>query len=309
MLQSRVRIKQGYALTKIKVWFHAIRPFTLSAAVVPVLVGSALAFRDGTIDAFRFILVLIACLLVQITTNLVDEYSDHSRPEGGQKILASHKVIALGRLTGKAVKVGALICFCTAAAIGIYLIYAAGLPVLYLCLASAAAAYFYSAGPLPLGKIGLGQPLVFVFMGIVMVSGSYYVQTGFFTLDAVLLSLPVGFTVTAILAANDIRDMEEDRATGKISVVTKFGRRFAWGEYLFIVAAALLVVIGLVAAGTLELPALIVLLAVPQAVSALRILWKGKSRQELALGVPATSSLHWYFGVLLTAGILLGQII
>jgi 1,4-dihydroxy-2-naphthoate octaprenyltransferase len=296
-------------LKKIKAWFWAIRPFSISAAVVPVLVGSAWAFREGIFSVFRFILVLVACFFVQVTTNLVDEYSDHARPEGGQKILAPYKVIALGLLTSREIKLGALVCFSIAAAIGLYLVYLSGLPVLLMCLASAAAAYFYSAGPRPLGKIGLGQPLVFLFMGMVMTAGSFYVQTQYFTPDIFLLSLPVGCTVTAILASNDIRDMEEDKAGGKKTIVTAFGRGLAWWEYCFLVSAAFLTVVILVSAGRLGLPSLIVLLALPQAVIALRILKKGRSRPELAGGVPATSRLHWYFGLLLTAGVLLGHFI
>ncbi len=296
-------------MIKIKAWFWAIRPFSFSAAVVPVLVGSAFAFREGLFHLFRFLLVLIACLFVQVTTNLVDEYSDHVRPEGEQKILAPYKVIALGLLTSSEIKRGALVCFSIAAAIGIYLVYVSGLPVLFMCLAGAAAAYFYSAGTRPLGKIGLGQPLVFIFMGIVMVVGSFYVQTQYFTSDIFLFSLPVGFTVTAILAANDIRDMEEDKAGGKQTIVTVFGRDVAWWEYLFIVLAAFLTVIILVSVGRLELTSLIILLAIPQSVITLRILRKGRNRSELAGGIPSASRLHLFFGILLTIGVLLGQFI
>jgi 1,4-dihydroxy-2-naphthoate octaprenyltransferase len=296
-------------VSKIKAWFWAIRPFSISAAVVPVLVGSAFAFYSGKFSFLRFLLVLIACILVQMATNLIDEYSDHARPEGEHKILAPYKVIALGRLTAKEVKLGAFVCLGIATAIGIYLIYLCGLPILFMCLGAAAAAYFYSAGPLPLGKIGLGQPLVFVFMGMVMVSGSYYVQTGYFTPDIFWLALPVGCTVTAILAANNIRDMEEDRAAQKRTIVTVCGRRFAWWEYLLLVTAAFVTVIVLVIARQISPVALISLLAVPQAVLALRILLRGRNRPELAKGVPATANLHWYFGVLLSVGVALGRFI
>jgi 1,4-dihydroxy-2-naphthoate octaprenyltransferase len=304
-----VNVPDKKLVSKIKAWFWAIRPFSISAAVVPVLVGSVFAFYGGKFNLFRFFLVLIASILVQMATNLIDEYSDHARPEGEHKILAPYKVIALGKLTAKEVKLGALVCFGLATTIGLFLVYLAGLPVLWMCLGAAAAAYFYSAGPLPLGKIGLGQPLVFVFMGMVMVVGSYYVQTGVFIPDIFWLALPVGCTVTAILASNNIRDMEEDRAVHKRTIATVLGRRVAWCEYLFLVAAAFLTVIGLVIAKQISLMALLSLLAVPQAVLALRILWRGHNRPELARGVPATANLHWYFGVLLAVGVALGRFI
>jgi 1,4-dihydroxy-2-naphthoate octaprenyltransferase len=307
--KTSVSIQDNKFVSKIKAWFWAIRPFSISAAVVPVFVGSAFAFSGGKLSLFRFLLVLIAGILVQMATNLIDEYSDHARPEGEQKIIAPYKVIALGKLTAKEVKLGAFVCFCIATAIGLYLIYLCGPPILFMCLGAAAAAYFYSAGPLPLGKIGLGQPLVFVFMGLVMVSGSYYVQTGSFTPDIFWLALPVGCTVTAILASNNIRDMEEDRAVQKRTIVTVFGRRVAWWEYLLLVAAAFLTMIVLVIAKQISPVALISMLAVPQSVLALRILRKGRNRPELARGVPATANLHWYFGALLAVGVALGRFI
>ena len=158
--KTSVSIQDNKFVSKIKAWFWAIRPFSISAAVVPVLVGSAFAFYGGKFSLFRFLLVLIAGILVQMATNLIDEYSDHARPEGEHKIPAPYKVIALGKLTAKEVKLGAFVCFGVATVIGIYLIYLCGLPILFMSLGAAAAAYFYSAGPLPLGKIGLGQPLV-----------------------------------------------------------------------------------------------------------------------------------------------------
>ena len=296
-------------VNKAKIWFSAIRPFTLSAAVVPVLVGLSLAFQNGTVDIVNAILVLTACVLVQMAANLIDEYSDHARPEGREKVLAPYKVIALGLLTSDAVKRGAMACLGMAAAIGIYLVWISGWPILLICLASVVVVYFYSAGPKPLGSIGLGQPLVFVFMGPVMVLGTYYVQTHSFSFDAFLLSLPIGCTVTAILAANDIRDFEEDGTAGKVTMVTAFGRRFAQWEYLLLPASAFTIVIALVIAERANPFTLISLLAIPQAIRALRFIWRGRDRQERALGLRATSNFHWHFGVLLAFGVALGRLL
>ncbi|MDO8491585.1 MAG: 1,4-dihydroxy-2-naphthoate octaprenyltransferase, partial [Dehalococcoidia bacterium] len=226
-------------------WYWASRPFTLSASVVPVLVGSALAFRQGKADPFLFVLLLLGSVLVQITANLVDEYADDARPEGKGKLLAPYKVIALGRLSRTAVRRGAMVTFAVATGVGIYLTGVAGWPVLAICLAGAATAYFYAAGPRPLGTLGLGQPLVFIFMGPAMVVGAYFVQARFFNIEALWLSLPVGLAVTAILAANDLRDLEEDRQAGKLTPVTLLGRGFGRGEWMFLVAAAFLSVVAL----------------------------------------------------------------
>ncbi len=310
-------VKNSLQQLRLRTWYRASRPFTLSAAVVPVLAGSALAFREGRASLGLFVLVLLASILVQVTTNLVDEYSDHNRPEGKEKLLAPYKVIALGLLSPQAVKWGALVCLSIAAGIGGYLALVAGWPVLVIAVASAAAAYCYSAGPRPLGMIGLGQPLVFLFMGPVMVLGSYYVQTTSFSLDALWLSIPVGCTVTAILAANDLRDLEEDRVAGKMTPVTPFGRRFGRWEWTLLVAAAFLTVIVLVGVGQAELPALLALLALPQALKAFRLVWRGgelsqppdKLRAGFAFGLRATARLHLYLGFLLAVGVALGRFV
>ncbi len=289
-------------------WYWAARPFTLSAAVVPVLVGSALAFRQDKADAVLFVLMLLGSLLVQVTANLVDEYSDDARPEGKNKLLAPYKVIASGRLSRTAVKWGALVSFALATAIGLYLVSVAGWPVLAICLGGAAAAYFYAAGPRPLGTLDLGHPLVFVFMGPAMVIGAYFVQTRAFDIQALWLSLPVGFAVTGILAANDLRDMEEDSHAGKTTPVTLLGRGFGRLEWALLIAAAFVVVLVL-AVSSLGLTVLLTLLALPQGWKTLRVILNGKDRAGLAPSLPSTSRLHLHLGLLLAVGVALGRFI
>ncbi|MBI4267125.1 MAG: 1,4-dihydroxy-2-naphthoate octaprenyltransferase [Chloroflexi bacterium] len=296
-------------MDKLRVWYRASRPFTLSAALTPVLVGSALAFKEGNFSPGRFILVLLGSLLVQVAANLVDEYSDHSRPEGNHKLLAPYKVIALGLLSANAVKRGALACLGAAAGIGAYLITVAGWPILAICLVSGGVTYFYSAGPRPLGAVGLGHPLVFLFMGPVMVFGAYYVQAQVFTLQALWVSLPVGCTVTAILVANDLRDYEEDRSAGKTTPVTLLGRDFGQWEWTLLVLTAFVVVTGLAVLKITSPLALAALLALPQAVRARRRVWHGRERPELALALRASARLHGYLGILLAAGVALDRFV
>ncbi len=294
---------------KLGVWYRASRPFTLSAAIIPVLVGSALAFRQGQFSPLLFGLVVVASLLVQVGANLVDEYSDHARPGGNTKLIAPYKVIALGLLSSRAVKWGAAVCFSTAIVIGLYLISIAGWPVLVICLTSLLVAYFHAAGPRPLGSTGLGHPLVFLFMGPVMVLGAYYVQTGTFTSEALWLSLPVACTVTAILVANDLRDMEEDNAAGKITPVTLFGRLFGRCEWTLLVMASLLIVIILAVTVGKSPLYLLSLLALLPAVRASRAVWHGRERSELALALRASAGLHGQLGLLLSVGVVLSRFI
>jgi len=290
-------------------WFWAVRPFTLPASVVPVLVGTALAARDGVFDPARFVLTLLGSVLVQVGTNLVDEYSDHVTGGSEGKLLAPYKVIALGQLSSQAVRGGAVLSFGVATVIGLYLVASTGWPLLLACAASLVVAYGYSGGPFPLGNMGLGEPLVFVFMGLLMVMATYYVQTIALTPEALVASLPVACLVTAILVANDLRDLEEDRLAGKTTPVTRFGRGFGVVLFLLLVAAAYLCVFVWVSVQPSLLPLLLVVLTLPKVRSTARLLTTRSDRTALNAGLRGSAQLHLQFGILLAVGLLLSRFV
>jgi 1,4-dihydroxy-2-naphthoate octaprenyltransferase len=273
--------------------------------VVPVLVGSALALRHGQANLLHFILALAGSLLVQAGVNFVDEYSDHDRPASAHKHIAPYKVLARGELTPRALRLGTVIVFGIATLIGIYFVAAAGWVILAVCLASVSFAYFYAGGPRPLGHYGLGMPLVFVFMGFVMVMASYFIHAGSLSPAAFWASIPVACFVTAILLANDMRDLEEDRAEGKATAVTAWGRGFGRWLWLILAAGAYVVVILWSVFTPRSLPLLLVLLSLPQLVFAAKTLWKGRDRATFALGLRQTAGLHLAFGVLFAIGLCL----
>ena len=174
--------------SKLVSWFWATRPFSLSASVAPVLVGTALAATVGALDWLLFALALTGSVAIQIGTNLTDEYSDHRKSGSEGKFLAPHKVIQRGLLSERAVALGMAAAFGYGAAAGLTIVALldVGWPILAVGLASVAAAYLYAGGPKPLGTLGLGEPVVFVFMGPLMVMASYYVQQEALTLGIVL---------------------------------------------------------------------------------------------------------------------------
>jgi 1,4-dihydroxy-2-naphthoate octaprenyltransferase len=290
-------------------WWWAIRPFTLPASLVPVLVGTALAMHDGVFAGGRFVLTLLGSVLVQIGTNLVDEYSDHVKEGSQGKLLAPYKVIALGLLSTQAVRAGALLSFGIATVIGLYLVWATSWPLLLFCAASLIVAYGYSAGPMPLGNIGLGQPLVFVFMGLLMVMATYYVQTITLTLEALLAAVPVACLVTAILVANDVRDIDEDRQTGKTTPVSRFGQSFGTRLFVLLVVGAYAVVLAWIALRPHFLPLLLVLLAAPKALRTARLLQQGTTRTTLNQALRGAAQLHLQFGVLLSLGLIISGVL
>jgi 1,4-dihydroxy-2-naphthoate octaprenyltransferase len=287
----------------IGTWYWAIRPFSMSASVVPIVVGSVLASRDGAFDAGLFIWMLLASMLVQSGTNLVDEYVDHAQGQTEGKVLAPYKVIARGLLTPQAVRWGAIVCFGVAAVIGAVLVLRTGWPLALVCLASVAVAYGYSAGPWPLGERGLGEPLVFLFMGPVMVVSSFYVYTQTLSWPVVWLSIPIGCLVTAILVVNNLRDVDEDLQHGKASLATVWGTRVASWVYCGLLVVAFGSLLGLVLSGTGSWIWLAPFLVLPQGVSIAKKVWKGRERALLHQAMQGTSALHLRFGLLLAVAL------
>jgi 1,4-dihydroxy-2-naphthoate octaprenyltransferase len=292
-------------LDALKTWFTASRPYTLSAGVVPVGVGGALAASQGLFSWGLWVLTLAGALLVQIGTNLTDEFADHGATASAHKYLAPHKVIARGLLSEAAVKAGAAAVFALATLIGAYLVWRTGWPLLVLCLVSLAAAYAYSAGPLPLGNYALGEPLVFVMMGPVMVAGTVYVQTVRWEPLALWFALPVGALVTAILMANNLRDAEEDRATRRRTLVTVLGpARVRRAHHALTVLAYLCVAVAWTA-GWSGPWVLLPWLTLPLAWRVGRLLHGDGERARLHRALKGTSALHAAFGLLLALGLLI----
>ena len=200
---------------KLRAWFWGIRPFSLSASTAPILVGTSLATTVTTINLNLFILCLTGSIAIQIGTNLTDEYSDHRSTGSSSKFLAPHKVIQRGLLSERSVLAGIAIVFGYGICAGLIITYLVGFPILIIGLTSVAVAYLYAGGPKPLGHIGLGEIIVFVFMGPVMVMSAYFVQVQSISILALIVSIPVGCIVTAILHCNNMRDTSEDSQTGK----------------------------------------------------------------------------------------------
>ena len=288
---------------KIASWFWAARPFSLSASIAPVLVGTALAATVGALDWFLLYLALTGSIAIQIGTNLTDEYSDHRKSGGEGKFLAPHKVIQRGLLSERAVAIGMAVAFGYGIVAGLIIVAHVGWPILAVGLASIAAAYLYAGGPKPLGTLGLGEPVVFVFMGPLMVMASYFVQREALTLASFYVSLPVAFIVTAILVVNNIRDVEEDREAGKRSLATAAGARVAQWAYAAMLAAAYLSITGAALSGAVSLWALLGLAPLPWAVGAARALFAAEERPAMNRLLVRSGKLHGWTGLTLAAGL------
>ena len=287
-------------------WLWATRPFSLSASIAPVLVGTALASGVVATSWPLFALALTGSVAIQIGTNLTDEYTDHRIHGGAGKFLAPHKVIQRGMLSERAVLVGMAAAFGYGIAAGLAIVSQVGWPILALGVASVAVAYLYAGGPRPLGTLGLGEPLVFVFMGPVMVMGAYYVQVQEISLTALWLSLPVALIVTAILHCNNLRDVDEDRAAGKRSIASRIGATPSRWVYAGLLGAAYATIAALGATGTPSGWVLLGLAPAPWALAAARELFRAEDGPAMNRMLVRSAQLHGVTGLTLAAGLLVG---
>ena len=207
-----------------RIWLMAARPRTLPAAVAPVLVGTALAWTEGTFKVLTFLAALIGALFIQVGTNLSNDYSDARRGADTEDRLGPVRVTAGGLVPPRQVLVATYVAFAVAVLAGVYLIATAGWELLAVGAASILAGVLYTGGPRPYGYEGLGEVFVFLFFGVVAVAGSYFAQTEALEWEALVLAVPVGLLASAILVVNNVRDLETDRRAGKRTLAVRLGR-------------------------------------------------------------------------------------
>jgi len=221
-------------------WILAIRPKTLPAAIAPVLIGTAMAFGDGIFHAPSALMALMAALCIQIGTNLANDYFDFKKGADTSERQGPIRVTQAGLIKPQTVLAASIVFFVLAALASVYLIHRAGMCILIIAVASIISGILYTAGPKPLGYLGLGDIFVLVFFGPVAVGGTYFTQGLEMNWAVVVAGLAPGFLSMAILAVNNLRDIDTDRRAGKLTLAVRFGRSFAMGEYLFCIIAATL---------------------------------------------------------------------
>ncbi|MBF0571399.1 MAG: 1,4-dihydroxy-2-naphthoate polyprenyltransferase [Candidatus Omnitrophica bacterium] len=225
---------------KFSPWILAIRPKTLPAAIAPVLIGTAMAFGDGLFHATSALMALLAALCIQIGTNLANDYFDFKKGADTADRKGPIRVTQAGLIKPHVVLGVSIIFFALAALSSVYLIHRAGAYILIIAVASIISGIFYTAGPKPLGYLGLGDVFVLVFFGPVAVAGTYFTQALEINWAVIVAGVAPGFLSMAVLAVNNLRDIDTDRRAGKLTLAVLFGRGFALNEYLFCIIAATL---------------------------------------------------------------------
>jgi len=219
-------------------WLIAARPKTLPAAAAPVLMGAAMAYGDGAFHALAALCALTGALLIQIGTNYSNDYFDHKKGADTRERIGPLRVTQAGLIPPETMKLAAVFVFALALLPGAYIVWRGGWPFVAIGGLSILFGVLYTAGPCPLGYVGLADPAVLIFFGPVALCGTYYVQTLELTREAVLAGFAPGLLSAAILTVNNLRDIESDRKAGKRTLAVRFGRTFARVEYLFCIVAA-----------------------------------------------------------------------
>jgi 1,4-dihydroxy-2-naphthoate octaprenyltransferase len=217
---------------RLSVWLEATRPRTLPAAVAPVVVASALAWRDESFNAPAAILCLAFALLIQIGTNFANDYYDFIKGADTAARIGPRRAVAAGLIAPATMKRAMIGVFVAAFLAGLPLLAYGGWPLLVIGLASIACGYAYTGGPYPLGYNGLGDIFVFIFFGLVAVGATYFVQTEVLTTDVWLIGSGIGALAANILVVNNYRDAETDVSAGKRTLVVRLGRRFARAQFV-----------------------------------------------------------------------------
>jgi 1,4-dihydroxy-2-naphthoate octaprenyltransferase len=271
------------------------------------VVGTACALRAESFRGGPALAALAGALLIQIGSNLANDLFDYEKGVDTAERIGPLRATQAGLLSPRAMRAGTAAVFALALLIGIYLVRAAGWPVVVIGLLSIAAAIAYTGGPFPLGYHGLGDLFVFVFFGYVAVCGTVFVQARAVPSFAWIAALPVASLVTAILVVNNLRDADTDRATGKKTIPARFGRRAARIEYGALLAAAYAVPPALVAAGAAGPRALLPLATLPIAFLAARNVFTSSDGPLLNRTLSVTARLLFAYGILFSIGIGTGE--
>jgi len=286
----------------IKNWLLAARPKTLSAAVVPVMLGLALAPRP--IHVGLAACTLFGALFIQIATNFINDALDFKKGADTTERLGPVRVTQAGLISAGAVMRAAYVCFVLAALCGIPLILRGGWPLLAIGVASILCSYIYTGGPYPLAYNGLGELFVMIFFGFVAVAGTYYVQALTIDRTVIFAGYIAGSLATVLLVINNLRDVESDRVSNKKTMVVRLGEGFGRFEIAFFAFTPFIAQLFVAGAGNRSW----LLLPLGAAFIALELINRiRRSRgRELNRCLAMAGGMQWAFGILFVIGSLIG---
>jgi len=287
----------------LQAWMLAIRPKTLPAGAVPVVLASALAAVDGHFHLLKALVALVCVLGIQVATNFINEIYDFRKGADTAERLGPTRTVAAGLISEKtminvsASLVGAVFL------LGLYLVSTSGWPIFLLGLLSLIFAWAYTGGPYPIAYSGFGDLFVFIFFGLVAVGGTYYVQAHTLLPPVLLAAVAPGLFSVNILLVNNIRDIATDRTVGKMTLPARIGASWARRVYVILTVIAFFVPVLLSMSGYSPW-GMLSFFSLPLAVSMIRQLYASEGR-ELNNVLAGTGKLLTLHGLLFSAGLLI----
>ncbi len=285
-------------------WMLAIRPKTLPAGAVPVVLASALAAAAGSFRPFPALVALICALGIQVATNFINEIYDFRKGADTSERLGPTRTVAAGIISEKRMVRVSGVLLGTVFLLGLYLVTLGGWPIMLIGVLSLLFAWAYTGGPFPIAYSGLGDIFVFIFFGLVAVGGTYYVETGTLTLPVLLAAAAPGAFSVMILLVNNIRDIDTDRQVGKMTLPARIGGSWARRLYVALTGVAYLVPLLLTLNHQASAWSLLSLLSIPLAIKMIRQLYRseGRALNSVLAGTGKVMTLH---GILFSLGLII----
>lgn len=290
---------EGPRVARPRDWLAGTRPRTLPAAVVPVFIGTGVAFGYGKFSPWRAVLALVVALALQIGVNYANDYSDGIRGSDERRV-GPTRLVASGLARPKQVLAAAFACFGVACVAGLVLAIFTSWWLILVGAAAVAAGWFYTGGSHPYGYRGFGEIAVFAFFGVAAVAGTAYVQLVRFTWLELIAAIPAGLLSCALLMINNLRDIDSDAEVGKRTLAVMLGDARSRTVYV----ASLLIPFGVALAMTPARPlAALTVIALPLAFGPIKAVRSGASGRALITALGQTGRLQLVFGAALTIGL------
>ncbi|NMD72121.1 1,4-dihydroxy-2-naphthoate polyprenyltransferase [Bacillus sp. DNRA2] len=295
--------------TRWGVWWQLTRPHTLTAAFVPVLLGTALAMPHTDIHIGLFVAMLLACLLIQAATNMFNEYYDFKRGLDTAESVGIGGAIVREGIEAKTVLYIALALYGISLLLGVYICAGTSWWLALIGSVSMLMGYLYTGGPLPIAYTPLGELFAGFFMGCLIVLISYFIQTGNVSETAILVSIPITILVGAILMANNIRDLDGDKEFGRKTLAILLGRKgailFLAGMFIISYAWVFVLIFLKVVSPWLA----IVVLSSPKPLKAISGFFKNNMPLQMMPAMKATAQTNTIFGFLLSIGLFISYLL
>jgi 1,4-dihydroxy-2-naphthoate octaprenyltransferase len=291
----------------MQAWMLAIRPKTLPAGAVPIVLASALAYANGAFKPLPALIALVCALGIQIATNFINEIYDFRKGADTADRLGPTRTVAAGIISEKTMTRVSVSLAASVFLLGLYLVAIGGWPIFLIGVLSLIFAWAYTGGPYPIAYSGLGDVFVFIFFGLVAVGGTYFVQALSLPLPVLVAAAAPGAFSVSILLVNNIRDIETDRKVGKMTLPARIGAPAARGIYVFLTVLAYAVPFFMILLGY-SVWCLLCLLSIPLAVGMVKKLY-GSEGRELNQVLAGTGKVLTVHGILFSSGLIIQHFI